>query len=314
MRVLFVVTGNKGRLSFVFANQLNSLAPALEDYKVFTVKGKGLKGYLANLAPLRRAIEEFKPDLIHAHYSLCGYLSALTGFRPIVVSLMGSDCRRKLSVLLIRIFHKMVWSFSIVKSREMSKILNLKDRTKLIPNGVDLNKFPAIPRREACEEVGFDPDMKNVVFIANPQRPEKNFPLASNAIKLLDRKDVRLHTIFDMPHNRINVYLRASDLLLLTSLHEGSPNVIKEAMACDLPIVSTNVGDVRENINELPGCHITGFSVAEVAEALAKALIYNGSTGGRHRLQSLGLDAETISDSIFDVYKIVTGKFPTRDE
>lgn len=303
LKVLFVLTGNKKDLSYIFVNQLASLAPALSDYQVFTVQGKGLRGYLRNLLPLRRAIKDFQPDLIHAHYSLCGYLTSLTGFKSTVVSLMGSDCRKRLSIFLIRCFHKLSWSFAIVKSREMQATLDLKHRVKLVPNGVDLEKFPFIGRREARIEVGFDPGGRYVIFIANPQRPEKNYALALEAVTTLAREDVKLFVVPDnTPHERINLYLRAANVLLLTSFYEGSPNVVKEAMACDLPIVSTEVGDVQENIKGLPGCYLTGYSALEVASALNKALLYEGSTQGRQQLVDLGLDAATVSRSILEIY------------
>lgn len=306
MKVLYVLTGNKKVLSYIFANQLESLAPALSEHKVFTVQGKGLKGYLRNLQPLRRVIKDFQPDLVHAHYSLCGYLVSLTGFKPIVVSLMGSDSRRALSVFLIRCFHKFAWAYAIVKSREMLAALDLKHRVRLVPNGVHLWKFPSMGRGEACAELGFDPGLKYIIFAANPQRPEKNFALAQEAVNLLARADVRLFILpNNTPHERIYLYLRAAHALLLTSLYEGSPNVVKEAMACDLPIVSTAVGDVRDNLAGLPGCYLTSYSAAEVASALEKALVFEGPTQGRQRLLQLGLDADTVSRSILDIYTSV---------
>jgi len=309
MKVLYVLTGNKKDLSYIFASQLASLAPALSAYYVFTVKGKGLLGYLQNQLPLRRAIRAFKPDLIHAHYSLCGYLTALTGFKPIVVSLMGSDSRKSHSIFVIRCFHKLTWSFAIVKSQEMQAVLRLKHRVQIIPNGVDLEKFPYIGRNEARLELGFDQDLKYVLFIANPLRPEKNYVLAKAAVAALARKEVRLFIVpNNTPHERINLYLRAANVLLLTSFYEGSPNVVKEAMACDLPVVSTNVGDVRHNLEGLPRCFVTGYSVAEVASALDMAVSFSGSTHGRQRLIELGLDAKTVSRVILDVYSKVATK------
>lgn len=303
MKVLFVVTGNKGRLSFVFANQLASLKDELAEYKLYLVQGKGVWGYLKNLFPLVREIRRFRPDLIHAHYSLCGYLAALTGFRRVVVSLMGSDCRSHSSVLLVRFFHSLFWSYSIVKSKEMQHILKLKQRVDLIPNGVDLEKFEFISKAEACRQVGFDAACKNVTFIANPTRPEKNYPLAENAVSLLKISNVKLNIVFEIPHEQIRHYLYASDALLLTSLHEGSPNVIKEAMACELPIVSTDVGDVKSNISGLSGCYVTGFNASEIADALSQALMHEGPTGGRERLLQLGLDALTVKDKVIGVYQ-----------
>lgn len=302
-----MVTGNKGRLSFVFANQLHSLEPHLGDHFVFQVIGKGLLGYLANLRHLKKAVREFQPDLIHAHYSLCGYLASLTRFQPVVVSLMGSDCRNGLSVILIRIFHKLVWSHSIVKSREMQDILKLGKRVSLIPNGVDLDRFPFVDKTDAQRDLGFDTSRKHVLFLANPARPEKRFTFAKEAVNQLPAPGAVLHPVFETPHDRINLYMQAADCLLLSSFHEGSPNVVKEALACGLPVVSTDVGDVRENLDGLPGCYVCGHSANELTEALQKALYFNGLTSGRERILDKGLDAASTAQRILDVYVSVAG-------
>ncbi|HOF59738.1 MAG TPA: glycosyltransferase [Candidatus Syntrophosphaera sp.] len=305
LRVLYVVTGNKGRLSFVFANQLRTLEPYLADYKVFLVKGKGVAGYLSNLKSLKRTIRDFQPDLIHAHYSLCGYLASMTLYRPVLVSLMGSDCRNRISVLLIRLFHGLNWAFTIVKSNEMMKILKLRYRVQLIPNGVDLSSFRALDKDEARRGLGFLPSEKYVLFIANPARPEKNYKLAQNVVAMLPPPGAILHTVFETPHEKINLYLRAADALLLTSTHEGSPNVVKEAMACGLPVVATDVGDIRENIDKLPGCHVCRADANELAVALQDALSFKGPTTGLERILEKGLDAGSTAARIIDVYKLL---------
>lgn len=306
LRVLYVVTGNKGRLSFVFANQLRTLEPYLADHKVFLVKGKGAVGYLSNWNSLRRTIRDYQPDLIHAHYSLCGYLASMTIYRPVLVSLMGSDCRNGISVMLIRLFHRLSWAFCIVKSSEMLRILKLKQRAELIPNGVDLLRFPPMDQDEARRELGFTPSGKYILFVANPARPEKNFKLAQEVVSLLPAPGAQLLAIHELPHDRMNLYMRAADALLLTSIHEGSPNVVKEALACSLPVVSTDVGDVRENIDNLPGCHVCRFDANELAAALHSALNYQGPTAGLARIMSKGLDAGSTSAKIIDVYKLIT--------
>ena len=101
------------------------------------------------------------------------------------------------------------------------------------------------------------------------------------------------------------LYLNASDLLLSTSLWEGSPNVIKEAMACNCPIVTTNVGDVKWLLDGVEGCLITTNDPKDVADKIKKALNFKGRTKGRDKLISLGLDSEHIAKKIIKVYEEV---------
>jgi len=107
-------------------------------------------------------------------------------------------------------------------------------------------------------------------------------------------------------HQKIPVYFAASHVALLTSLWEGSPNVVKEAMACNCPIVSTNVGDVKWLFGDEPGHFITGFTPEDVAEKIKLALEFSekyGRTNGLNRIKDLGLDAETVAHKLIDLYK-----------
>ena len=104
------------------------------------------------------------------------------------------------------------------------------------------------------------------------------------------------------------LYYNAADLLLLTSKHEGSPNIIKEAMACNCPVVSTDVGDVRWVIGNTKGCYITSSNPVGVAQKVMLALEFsekNSRTKGRERIMELGLDSDTIAAKIIAVYKKV---------
>jgi len=102
--------------------------------------------------------------------------------------------------------------------------------------------------------------------------------------------------------------MNAANLLVLTSFHEGSPNVIKESMACNLPIVSTNVGDVKQVIERVDGCFLAGYETAEFSQKLKLALDFSMKTGrtkGRERILESGLDSESIAERLIDVYKRV---------
>ena len=117
--------------------------------------------------------------------------------------------------------------------------------------------------------------------------------------------------MYDASYELITYYMNAADVLLLTSLWEGSPNVIKEAMACNCPIVSTDVGDVRWVFGETEGCYLTSFDPEDVADKIKLALVFaeeKNRTNGRKRIIEFGLDTETIANKIIDVYKKVVLK------
>jgi glycosyltransferase involved in cell wall biosynthesis len=127
-------------------------------------------------------------------------------------------------------------------------------------------------------------------------------------MSLLARSDAELNVIFEQPHSRINQYMRAADVLLITSLHEGSPNVVKEAMACGLPIVATDVGDIKHNIGDLEGCYTSGNSPQEVADVLIKALDFTPPTKGQARLKELRLTSDDARESVISVYARVLAR------
>jgi len=144
---------------------------------------------------------------------------------------------------------------------------------------------------------------KHVVFIGNPVRPEKNYPLAQEAIRRLGDNSVVLFVVTNTPHEKLPDYLNAADVLLLTSIYEGSPNVIKEAMACNCPIVATNVGDIEWITRNTEGCFLTSFSPDNIAADLKKALDFNKRTYGRRRLFELNMDSGSIAERIIGLYE-----------
>jgi glycosyltransferase involved in cell wall biosynthesis len=144
-------------------------------------------------------------------------------------------------------------------------------------------------------------DKKLIIFISNPNRPEKNFNLAREAVKMMNKSDVELMPVYNVPNEEICYYLNAADILLLTSKWEGSVNVIKEAMACNSPIVVTDVGDVCWVIGNTQGCFISTFEPEDVADKTKLALQFSkkmGRTKGRERIIELGLDSKIYNSVI----------------
>ncbi len=302
MRVLFISSGNsKDGISPIVKNQGESLRRAGISIDYFTIKGKGIKGYLKAIPTVRAYLKENRYDIIHAHYWLSAIVASLAGANRMVVSLMGDDVKAKRWFRwIIYIFHHISWSRTIVKSRDMYLSLGIKD-VYIVPNGVDLDRFRPIPKDIALKEVGWSETKRHILFTSNPDRVEKNFTLAKRAFEYIDSENLSLHYLKDIPNERVPYYYNASDVVILTSLWEGSPNAIKEAMACNVPIVSTPVGDVEEVISNTKGCYISTYDYREFASDIKKALEFGKKTDGREAIKHL--KSEIIAKKIIDIYK-----------
>ncbi len=302
MDVLFVSSGNtKNGISPIVFNQGNSLIKLGHDVSFFTIKGKGFSGYLKHIFILRKFLKHHSYDIIHAHYSLSAIVAALAGGKPLIVSLMGSDVKASfLLKYLIRIFNFFFWNKIIVKSLDMKTSSGIKT-VNVLPNGVDFKKFRPFSKKEAFEITQWDPNKRHILFAANPKRKVKNYQLAKSAFELLDYKDIELQSLIDIPNTQMPAYFNAADVIILTSFWEGSPNVIKEAMACNCKIVAVNVGDIKETIRNTPGCFVTDFNKTDIANKIDKALQYPKKTEGRIHISHL--DSEVIAPKLISIYK-----------
>jgi len=309
IKVLFVRSGNNGD-DPISKNQGKSLLQSGLFLNYYDIVGKGVFGYLLNINKLKKYIKIFQPDIIHAHYSFCGFISSLTfSGVPTGVSLMGSDVNNsdKFMKVLIKAFSKYLWAFTIVKSEEMYNRLNF-DEAILLPNGVSFNDFYPLDIKIAREKLEWDLSFGNIIFASDPSRPEKNFKLAKQTLDLLEKKQIRFHLHFlkNILPSEMIFYYNAADLLLLTSDYEGSPNVIKEAMACNCPIVSTDVGDVKNIINNTDGCFITSFDPVDIADKIISAINFGKRTNGREHISHL--NSNIIAHKLLDLYEDVLNR------
>lgn len=307
MKVFFVSSGKSGSVGEVVKNQGESLVKAGIDVDYFVIK-PGFSGYVKAIPKIRKAYKNGNYDLAHAHYSLSAFAASMAGSFPLVVSLMGSDAYISWFFRIVaRLFYKQRWGATIVKTRKMKEILKM-DAALIIPNGVDTNRFKPFSKESARNHLGYPMNKKLIVFISVPNRPEKNLSLARQAVKELKDDNIELMHVYNVSNFEIPYYLNAADSLLLTSKWEGSVNVIKEAMACNCPIVATDVGDIRWVLGNTEGCYISSFDPADVADKIKIALAFGKRTEGRKRIMELGLDSETGAEKIIDVYKRVLNR------
>jgi len=305
MKVLFISSGNsKFGISPIIKSQGESLKKENIELDYYPIKGKGITGYLKAIPALKEFLKQNRDyDVIHAHYWLSGIVASLVGAKPMVVSLMGDDVKAKAWFRwVIYIFHHLSWSKTIVKSKDMYDSFGQKD-VFIIPNGVDMSRFRPIDRDVSLEETGWDKTKKHILFTSNPKRIEKNFKLAKDAFNFIKDKNVELHYLMDIPNEKIPYYYNSASVIVLTSLWEGSPNAIKESMACNIPIVSTDVGDVRDVISKTNGCYLSSFDYKEFASDIQKALNFEKRTDGRESISHL--KSEVIAKKIVNIYKSI---------
>lgn len=302
MKILFVSSGRTGSVSELIKNQGDSLINESIDVNYLIIK-PGFKGYLSGIYKIRKEYRAGRYDLIHAHYSLSAIVASCAGNYPVVASLLGSDAFKSGFIKYItRLFYRYRWKKTIVKTSQMKDVLKL-DKAEIIPNGVNMERFRPIPQRLAREKIGFPAEKKMVVFISDPLRPEKNFQLAVSTVKTLNDNSVELVPVFNKPNADIPYYLNAADVLLLTSSREGSVNVVKEALACNIPVVSTDVGDVKANTSGLPCCFICESNAESLASGLSEAFKLQRIAESRKRIMDLKLDSESIAERIIGIYK-----------
>lgn len=285
--------------------QIDSLIREGLDIEVLDIKGYNTPiNYIKSIKLIKNLIKEKDINLIHAHYSYCGFTSVKATEQriPIVLSLMGSDILGRPDengkLTLRGIFDKSLSTsvakkvnHIIVKSEEMKSSINLSVPISVIPNGVDFHKFKPIDQFEAREKLGFNPDDFIILFLGKQTIPRKNFTLARNAVEKFTstsgNSNIKLVAPYGISQNDVVYYMNAANVLLLTSYWEGSPNVIKEAMACNLPIISTDVGDVRKIIVDAFSCFIVGFSEIAISDKLSVIYKNRKRSNGRDKISHL---------------------------
>lgn len=303
MKVLFVASHKENYPHHVtpfVGEQGEALRKAGVEVEYFTIKGKGVKGYLSQIEPLKNVIKEFRPDVLHAHYGMSGLLANMQRRVPVVTTYHGSDINEKKA----RLFSIMAIALSkhnIFVSNRLIKIAKPKRNYSLLPCGVNVADFPIMDRAEARKRLGLDLNQKYILFAGAFENYVKNSALAKEAMALLP--NMKLLEMKGYSRAEVAALYYGCDAFLMTSLSEGSPQVIKEAMVCGCPIVSVDVGDVAERILKVTNCAVVERNPQAIAEKLRQILDKNQRSNGREKLLEMGIDNTQVAEKLRDIYR-----------
>jgi teichuronic acid biosynthesis glycosyltransferase TuaC len=274
--------------------------------------------YPKAVVQLRQRLARASVDLVHAHYGLVGMVARTQWKVPVVVTYHGSDIlgwidssgkRGALGTLIARAGRMLARSVdaAIVQSDEMACKLK-KSNVYVVPHEVDFKVFQPTERDQARVVLGLNPRKKYMLFAANPKVGVKRFPLAKAVADCVATQDpsVELLVVSKETQQRLALYMSASDALIFPSYQEGSPNIVKQAMACNLPIVSSDVGDVRQLIGSTKDCYVCDSNVSEFTARIVEILAHRRRTDGRKHIAYL--ESSAVARRVIEVYQDVLRK------
>jgi teichuronic acid biosynthesis glycosyltransferase TuaC len=269
----------------------------------------GMRAYIGLRRRAREKVAEFRPAAVHVMYGglMADIVTGAINDTPVVVSFCGSDLlgenlsgtvRKLVANYGVLASHKAAGRAAgiIVKSKDLQDALPAsvaRRKIRIIPNGVDLERFQPLDRNKCRQQLGWQMDAFHVLFPANGGDPVKRPELARASVNLLSHLGIHaeIHLLTGVKHDQVPVWINASDVVLLTSLQEGSPNIIKESLACNLPVVSVDVGDVRERTKGIRGCYITPPNPNDLADKLRLVYSSKRRVNGRIKMKELSLES-----------------------
>jgi len=325
VRVLMITSGwpqpGQPQTTHFIKRQAEFLRAAGVHVDVFHFKGERRPwNYALAWLRARRRLSFGRYDVVHAQFGQSGLL-ALPKRLPLVVTYRGSDLlgivgengRNTRAGRILQWLTRMVARQAdavIVVSEHMKPHLPSSVHATVLPSGLDLTLFRPVPRDAARARLGLSPDRRLVLFAGNPAVPRKRYALAQRAVELLGQAvPTELVVAWGVPHVDMPYLMSACDALLFTSMQEGSPNVVKEALACDLPVVSVHVGDVAERLRGIDGCELCPDERPEtIAASLARVLERGERIAGRATV--LHLDEHAQTAQLIALYHAVLRRSP----
>lgn len=316
MNVLLVHSGNavSDSQEYTFVKEQGD---ALTDLGVhvfyFSVKGKGAKGYLSSLARLKQEIQNHQIDLIHAHYGFCGALGVLQRAVPVVITFHNGETLTTKGKIVSSLAARFSAHNIFVAQHIHDKLLFIPDGYSILPCGIDMSQLPLLEKQNAIHEMGLPEDLPNILFGGSFSNTRKNYPLAKEAIDRLPFP-VNLIELKGFSRSDVNKLLCGCDLFLLPTKSEGSPQVVKEALACNCPIVATGVADIPQLLDGVRNSYTTGFDAGEIASRIEMILQDGRRSDGRKKIAERRLDNPQVADSLLAIYHSVLARKKKRNK
>jgi glycosyltransferase involved in cell wall biosynthesis len=306
--------------------QVESLKKEGVSVDVFFTNGKENRiNYFTGIITLLKQLNSQHYDIIHAHHTYCIYLivivKTLLGIKtPVVLTFhegevhLSKELKLKTSDFIKKlVFSKRIKKFAlkmvdlvITVQEGLVKALDFEGEYEILPCGVNTKLFKPMEKEWCRKRLKLPLDKKILFFPAAPQNQQKGFDILREALALLDRKDIYLLTAGNILHQDVPYYLNAADVMVQLSIFEASPSVLKEALAANVPVVITNVGDAVLIIKDVAGCFLCERTPQDVAEKIERALNFNECFKGRERIFEAGLTLEATSRRTISIYKELT--------
>ena len=304
MRVLMVIPGSADdQASMVFARRQSAAVESAGGTVAFFFLASRTdpRAVMREVSRLRQVVADVRPDVVHAHFgTVTGMVCVTAGCRPLVVSFRGSDInplyhsfRRNLGdhwlrntlgrAMSRRAAHRAEGIVCVSEQLRQRLPASTRGRAIVVPSGVDLERFTPASREAARAALGWSTTDRVVLFNAGRFSALKRPELAQAAVEWARRElpDIKLVTLDGTASpSSIPQIINASDVVLLTSDYEGSPNIVKEAIACSVPVVSTPAGDVPERLADVRPSWLTDGSVAALGRGIVEAITFGGRTNG----------------------------------
>lgn len=312
MRVLIVTNMYPSRerpeLGVFVRDQLEALCriPGV-DAELFAFAPGGALAYLRAARRLREHLATHDYDVIHAHYGLTGWVAKLAKARPLVVTYHGTDLRHARVGPWSRRLAGRVEQAAVV-SEDLGRVLDgvkLKRPLAVLPCGVNLERIRPLPRADAREQLGLDPEGSYVLFPADPARPEKRHDRA--AVLLKEFTDVRLLTLGGVPPRDVSTYVSAADAVLVPSDYEGFGLGVLEALACDVPVIATPTGIAREALRGIDGSYCLEFDLGGWRETL-RAILDDPDPRIAGAVRAAEYSTDAMADRVAATYESLIGE------
>lgn len=309
MNILIVCRWHGDHAAAFIMEQVDALRSLGHDVQYVTAKKGGIGGYVELYRNLKKAIREIKPDIVHAHYGICGLIANLQRQVSVVTTYPGSDINnrkvRPISVMAMRLSKYNLF----MSKRQIAKVQRYAkpEKTEIVRYGILSELFVEQDKVKARKAMGLESDKKYVLFSSKFTRLGKDPELAKATVALVDNAELLPLTGGYTKEEMVSL-MNAVDAAIVTSKSEGSPQFTKEVMACGCPIVSVDVGDVSEQVEGLEGCYMAKTrEPEELAELLKKAIAF-GKTKGHQHILDMRLDNVQVAARLGEIYERILSR------